>query len=60
MSSDLKRLKAALNMAAILCREDPIYTPIFRRIEEEIKLYNDQVDLNKRIEAIACAYKAVA
>lgn len=36
--SDLDRLRAALETVALLVIEDPVYTPIFERLEAEIKI----------------------
>lgn len=36
MQTDLERLRAALEMCAELVVADPVYAPIFRRLEAEI------------------------
>jgi hypothetical protein len=60
MSIDLEKLKAAYSKAAALVIEDPVYLPIFERIEREIALYEKQDDAIKRAKAIAERYNAVA
>jgi len=69
MSVDLKRLETALAKAAMICRENPNYLPIFIRIEKEISRFKKRDDTFKRIETLASndkveafvsPYKAVA
>ena len=59
MSVDLAKLKAAYGKAAALVIEDPVYLPIFERIEREIALFEKQDDVIRRAKAIAESYKAV-
>lgn len=60
MSVDLEKLKAAYKKAAALVSEDPVYLPVFERIEREIALFEKQDDAIQRAKAIADRYKAVA
>jgi len=60
MSNDLKSLQAAYAKMAILLIEDPVYLPVFERIEREIVLFEKQDDTIQRAKAIAERYKAVA
>ena len=60
MSADLEKLKAAYAKAAALVIEDPVYLPVFERIEREIALFEKQDDAIQRAKAIAENYKAVA
>lgn len=60
MSADLEKLKAAYEKAAALVVEDPVYLPVFERIEREIALLEKQKDTIQRAKAIAECYKAVA
>ncbi|WP_170420891.1 hypothetical protein [Ruegeria arenilitoris] len=60
MSADLEILKAAYEKAAVLVVEDPVYLPVFERIEREIALLEKQEDTIQRAKAIAERYKAVA
>lgn len=60
MCVDLEKLKAAYSKAAALVIEDPVYLPVFERIEREITLFEKQEDAIQRARAIAERYKAVA
>lgn len=60
MSVDLEHLKAAYSKTAALVIEDPVYLPVFERIEREIAYYEKQDDVILRAKAIAERYKAVA
>lgn len=60
MSVDLQQLKAAYAKVAVLVIEDPVYLPVFERIEREIALFEKQDDAIQRAKAIAERYKAVA
>lgn len=60
MSVDLEKLKAAYSKAAALVVVDPVYLPVFERIEREIALFENQDDAIQRARAIADSYKAVA
>jgi hypothetical protein len=60
MSVDLDKLKAAYSKAAALVIEDPVYLPIFERIEREIALFEKHDDAIQRAKAIAERYKAIA
>lgn len=60
MSTDLKNLKAAFKKVAALVIEDPVYVPVFERIEREIALFEKRDDAVSRARAIAGRYKAVA
>lgn len=60
MSTDLKILEAACEKVAALVIEDPVYLPVFERIEREIALFEKRDDAVSRARAIAERYKAVA
>jgi hypothetical protein len=60
MNLDLEKLKAAYSKAAQLLIADPVYLPIFERIESEIALFEKQGDTIQRAKAIAKSYKAVS
>ena len=47
-------------MAAALVITDPVYLPIFTRIEEELASWSSRDDAISRARAIAASYKAVA
>lgn len=60
MSTDLENLKAAFEKVAALVIKDPVYVPVFERIEREIALFEKRDDAVSRARAIAERYKAVA
>lgn len=60
MSVDLEKLKAAYSKTAALVIEDPVYLPVFERIEREISFFEKRDDAIQRAKAIAERYKAVA
>lgn len=60
MVVDLETLKAAYQKVALLVIQDPAYLPVFKRIEREIAVFEEQDDAIRRAEAIAERYKAVA
>jgi len=60
MSIHLEHLKTAYSKAAALVIEDPVYLPVFERIELEIALFEKQDGAIQRARAIAERYKAVA
>jgi hypothetical protein len=60
MLVDLNTLKAAYQKVATLVNEDPAYLPVFKRIEHEIAVFEEQDDAINRARAIAERYKAVA
>lgn len=60
MQVDLKSLQSAYLKAAALVVEDPVYLPIFERIEYEIAVFERQDDVIQRAKAVVARYKAVA
>ncbi len=60
MSTDLKSLQSAYRKVAALVLHDPVYLPIFERIEREIAAYEAEGDLISRARAVAARHKAVA
>jgi hypothetical protein len=62
MNTDLKSLQSAYRKVAALVLHDPVYLPIFERIEREIAAYETEGDLISRARAVAVAarHKAVA
>ena len=55
--SDLQRMH---RMAAALVVADPVYLPIFERIEHELAAFEARGDAISRARAIAVRHKAVA
>ena len=55
--SDLQRMH---RMAAALVVADPVYLPIFERIEHELAAFEASGDAISRARAIAARHKAVA
>ncbi|MEP2531189.1 hypothetical protein [Shimia sp.] len=53
MHVNLDTLQAAYSKAALLVIEDPVYLPVFERIEREIALFKNQGDTIQRAKAIA-------
>ena len=53
--SDLQRMH---RMAAALVVADPVYLPIFERIEHELAAFEAQGDAISRARAIAARHKA--
>lgn len=55
----LSELQKMHRMAAALAIDDPVYVPIFERIERELAALNDRDDAISRARAVAALYKAV-
>lgn len=55
--SDLQKMH---RMAAALVITDPVYLPIFERIEHELAVFEARGDAISRARAIAARHKAVA
>ncbi|AMY69050.1 hypothetical protein [Frigidibacter mobilis] len=55
--SDLQKMH---RMAAALVVADPIYLPIFERIEHELATYEAKTDAVSRAHAVAARHKAAA
>lgn len=60
MEVDLRTLQRMHKLAADLVLADPVYVPIFERIEREIAALEGQGDAIDRARAIAARHKAVA
>ena len=60
MSTDLKSLQSAYRKVAALVLQDPVYLPIFERIEREIAAMEAEGDVISRARAVAARHKAVA
>ncbi|MCA1777597.1 MAG: hypothetical protein LC676_18895 [Loktanella sp.] len=60
MSTDLKSLQSAYRKVAALVLQDPVYLPIFERIEREIAAMEAKGDVISRARAVAARHKAVA
>ena len=62
MSTDLKSLQSAYRKVAALVLQDPVYLPIFERIEREIAAVEAEAegDVISRARAVAARHKAVA
>lgn len=60
MKADLKSLQVAHRKVAALVLIDPVYLPIFERIEREIDMLNAESDVISRARAIAAHQWAVA
>lgn len=58
--STLERLQAAYTKLACLIVQDPVYIPIFLRLEAEIALLEIEGDVISRARAIAARQKAIA
>jgi hypothetical protein len=56
----LSELQSMQRMAAAMVIADPIYLPIFERIEQELAALEAQGDAISRARAIAARYKAAA
>jgi len=56
---DLKSLQSAHRKMAMLVLHDPVYVPIFERIEKEIALLDYQDDAISRARAVADRQKHV-
>lgn len=50
---DIRRLERALRTVAVLVAEDPVYLPIFARLEEELCTARDEADAIARARALA-------
>lgn len=59
MSDDLAKLQAAQGILAELVIEDPVYIPVFERIEREISLLEHQQSAIERARAVAARHKAM-
>ncbi|MGH1455116.1 MAG: hypothetical protein ACRBBV_18330 [Paracoccaceae bacterium] len=59
MSVKLEHLKAAYCKAAALVIADPVYLPVFERLQHEIACFERQEDVIERAKAIAERHKAV-
>lgn len=59
MNTDLKSLQSAYRKVAALVLHDPVYLPIFERIENEIAAYEAEGDMISRARAVAARHKAV-
>jgi hypothetical protein len=57
---ELKQWYAARRTIAALVLADPVYLPIFERVEREIAALEYQGDIISRARAITARYKAVA
>ncbi len=60
MEVDMPTLHWMHKLAADLVLADPVYVPIFERIEREIAALKGQGDAISRARAIAASHKAVA
>ena len=58
--SELERLKQARAKVAKLVLLDPVYLPIFERLEAELLAAETQTDAISRARAIAARQKAIA
>jgi hypothetical protein len=56
----LSELQTMHRMAATLVIADPIYLPIFERIEQELAAFEAKGDAISRARAIAARHKAAA
>jgi hypothetical protein len=56
----LSELQSMHRMAAAMVIADPVYLPIFERIEHELATFEAQGDAINRARAIAARYKAAA
>jgi hypothetical protein len=56
----LSELQTMHRMAAALVIADPIYLPIFERIEQELAAFEAKGDAISRARAIAARHKAAA
>lgn len=54
----LSELQQMHRMAAALVVSDPVYLPIFARIESELEIWQTQDDAISRARAIAARYNA--
>ncbi|WP_417526197.1 hypothetical protein [Marinovum sp.] len=59
MSDDLAKLQAAQGILAELVIEDPVYIPVFERIEREISLLEHQQSAIERARAVVARHKAM-
>lgn len=58
--SDLERLRAAYAKVALLVVHDPVYLPIFTRLETELASAECEGDAISRARAIAARQRAIA
>lgn len=57
---DIERLRAAYSKVTVLVMHDPVYVPIFLRLEEEIAASEITGDAICRARKIAARQKAIA
>ncbi|MEI4231478.1 hypothetical protein [Roseovarius sp. D22-M7] len=60
MTVDLKSLQSAYAKVAVLVLHDPVYLPIFERIEREIAALEVKGDAISRARAGAACHRAVS
>lgn len=60
MTVDLTSLQSAYAKVAVLVLHDPVYLPIFERIEREIAALEVKGDAISRARAVAARHKAVS
>lgn len=60
MRADRQTLQEAYQKVAALVIEDPVYLPVFERIERELTMLDRQDDVIQRARAVAARHKAVA
>ena len=60
MNVNLKSLQSYRKKVAALVLDDPVYIPIFERIEHEIENLEKENDVISRARAITARYKAAA
>ncbi len=60
MTVDLISLQSAYAKVAVLVLHDPVYLPIFERIEREIAALEVKGDAISRARAVAARHKAVS
>ncbi len=58
--SNIERLRAAYTKVANLIIHDPVYVPIFLRLEAEIAVAEVEGDVISRARAVAARQKAIA
>lgn len=56
----LEDIQKMLVMAAALVGDDPAYLPIFLRIEQELALFDTQMNTIQRARAVAALHRAAA
>lgn len=60
MNTDLTSLQLAYRKVASLVLSDPVYLPVFERIEREIAALKAEGDVIGRARAVAARHNAVA